>query len=117
MAEVELINSAILDSPDLLEITQPISWLTPGIFMAQNIFDSSLVRFVGERYESDYLQTVVVLNDDPEELLNRVFSVEQEMFKKFGKLRFDVRVRVIPSSESIDLIKHSTVVHFERNLK
>ena len=96
MQNVEFINPALEENPNDVEITQPmVPWLTPGIYLAQRIFDSPLVRFVGERYESDYLQTVVVLDGDPEDLLEKIFSVEQKMFEKFGKLRFDVRVSVI----------------------
>ena len=105
MPEVELLNPSFVEEPNFVELTQPAVWVTPGMYLAQRIFDFPQVRFVGERYESDYLQTVVVLENDPEDVLNAIFTTEQEMFRKFGRLRFDVRVRVIPLSANFDLIK------------
>lgn|SRR3989338_1103680 len=116
MYDIELTNPTIEETPKDVEITQPaMPWLTPGIYLAQRVFESSEVRFVGERFESDYLQTVVVLNDDPESLLDQIFTIEQKMFDKFGKLRFDVRIRVISPTENIDLIKCSSIVHFDKD--
>lgn len=118
MPDVEFLNPAVEDIPTDVEITQPsMPWLTPGIYLAQRVFDSDNVRFVGERYESDYIQIVVVLNNDPEELLEKIFAIENKMFDKFKKLRFDVRVRVVPPNENIDLIKNSCIIHFDKEIK
>ena len=116
MHDVQIINPNVEEIPKDMEIYQPaMPWLTPGIYLAQRVFDNPEVRFVGERYQSDYLQIVVVLNSDPEALLDNIFSIEQKMFKKFDKLRFDVRIRVIPPSDNIELIKLSSIVHFDKN--
>ena len=101
------------------EITQPLNleaqWQTPGLYLAQRVANNSLVRFVGERVQTDYLQIIIVVDDDPDELLDNIFTVEQEMYKKFNKLQFDVRVRVIPVNEDLELIKKTTIGHYDRS--
>ena len=104
--------------PSDVEISQPCgiaaNWQTPGLYMAQKISSHREIRFVGEKYEVDYLQTILVLDHDPEDLLDQIFSIEQEMYSKFKGLRFDVRVRVIPPQTELSVIKQSTVLHYER---
>ena len=105
-------------SPAYAEISQPsglvASWQTPGLYLAQRISNNSKIRFIGEKYEVDYLQTILVLDEDPEDLLNQIFSLEQEMYSKFQGLHFDVRVRVILPHADISAIKNSTIPHYER---
>ncbi len=117
--DIEIYDPQIKEMPSEVEIRQPLGlsaqWLTPGLYMAQRISENSFVRFVGEKYESDYLQTIIVVDNDPEDLVDKIFEIEQKMFKRFGSLRFDVRVRVIPPAEKIGLIRDSSVTHFERN--
>ncbi len=115
----EIYDPEFQELPTEIEISQPMNvsaqWQTPGLYIAQRIFQDPLIRFIGEKYERDCLLTIIVLDSDPEQLLNKIFSIEQEMFKIFDGLRFDIRVRVIPLSEEISLIKKSTVAHFNRN--
>lgn len=103
-----------------IEISQPLGleaqWQTPAVYLAQKIASNHLVRFIGEKVQSDYLQTIVVIDDDPEELLNEIFSIEQEMYRKFEGLRFDVRVRVISTQEDIEVIKKSSITRHDRDI-
>ncbi len=101
------------------KITQPIlidvqKWQTPGLYLAHRIASNSSVRFIGEKMQVDYLQTIIVVDDDTEELVDKIFSVEQEMYKKFKNLRFDVRLRVISSEENIEVIQKSTIHLYDR---
>jgi hypothetical protein len=102
------------------EVRQPAGfdarWRTPGLCIAQEISKYPLVRFVGEKVQDDYLQTIVVVDDDPEELLDKIFSVEQELYEKFKGLRFDIRVRVMSPRENIDTIKLSAIIHYNRDI-
>jgi len=91
-------------------------WQTPGLYLAEKLAGSNLVRFIGEKFQPDYLQAIIVIDDNPEELLDRIFSLEQKLYTKFKGLRFDVRVRVIHSTESIEHIKTSTLPHYDREL-
>lgn len=90
-------------------------WLTPGVYIAQKIADNAFVRFIGDKMQEDYLQTIVVIDDDPEELLDKTFSLEQEIYKRFKGLRFDLRVRVIPPKNDITAIKNSTIAQYDRD--
>lgn len=89
-------------------------WQTPGLYLAQKIASDPLVHYVGEEIHPDCLQVIVVVDDDQEELVDKIFSVEQEMYKKFTKLRFDMRLRVIPPSDNIEVIKNETIGHYDR---
>src|SRR5574341_2168004 len=96
-------------SCEKVEITQlgdfEVRWQTPGLYLAQRISCNPLVRFIGEIVQSDYIQVIVVVDDDTEELIDKIFSVEQEMYQKFNKLKFDLRLRVMSVDEDIELIK------------
>ena len=99
------------------EVISPydLNWQTPGSYIAQEIVSNPLVRFVGEEIQPDCMQTIIVVDDDPEELVDKIFSTEQEMYKKFVKLRFDVRLRVVPKGEGIEIIKKTVIPYYDRD--
>lgn len=78
------------------EITQSINflslWQTPGSYIASKIIDNHLVRFIGENFQTDYTQISIVIDEDLKELVDDIFSIEQEMYKKFSKLHLDLRL-------------------------
>ena len=43
-----------------------------------------------------------------------IFSVEQEMYRKFTKLRFDLRLRVVPKGNNIEVIKNETIGRYDK---
>ena len=118
MNEIQLYDPQQENFPSNVEVFQSggvtANWQTPGLYMAQQISNNRNIRFIGEKYEVDYLQTIIILDDDPEDIVDQIFSVEQEMYLKFKGLRFDVRVRVIPPQTDLIVIKKSTVPHYER---
>ncbi len=89
-------------------------WLTPGLYLAERIKANPLVRFVGEEKKTDHLQIVVVVDDDPDELTDCIFTIEQEMYDKFKNHTFDLRLRVIPKDESIEDIEHCSIDFYNR---
>lgn len=104
------------EKPVVLQTRLPdvLPWQTPGLYLTHKIASNSLVRFIGEKMQTDYLQTIIVVDDDPEDLVDNIFSVEQEMYKKFKNLRFDVRLRVISIEENIEIIQKSTINLYDR---
>jgi len=72
------------------------------------------VRLIGEIYYQEYLQVVIVIDDDPEKLLDKIFTIEQEMYNNFKEINFDLRVRVINKEEQIEDIKQSLIIRYER---
>lgn len=100
------------------EVSQPVDldaqWQTPGLYITQKIAGIPLVRFIGEKIQADCLQTIIVVDDDPEDLIDKIFSIEQELYNKFINLRFDVRLRVISPEENIEVIKKSTLSYYDR---
>jgi hypothetical protein len=89
-------------------------WLTPGLYLAERIKTNPLVRFVGEEKKTDHLQIVVVADDDPDDLTDSIFSIEQEMYDKFKNHTFDLRLRVIPKEESIEDIENCSIDYYDR---
>lgn len=75
--QIQLYDPQRENLPSDVEVSQPYgiaaNWQTPGLYMAQKISDNRKIRFVGEKYEADYLQTILVLDNDPEDLLDQVF--------------------------------------------
>ena len=72
------------------------------------------MRLIGEIYYQEYLQVVIVIDDDPEKLLDKIFTIEQEMYNNFKEINFDLRVRVINKEEQIEDIKQSLIIRYER---
>lgn len=113
--KVELKNLDLLPYPREVEVFGIAgNWQTPGLYLAQNIGGNPLVRLVGEKYYPDYLQVIIIIDDDPEELLDKIFSFEQNMRERFKRVNFDVRVRVISADEDIKDIKQDLFLHYER---
>lgn len=102
------------EKPEVI-LPYDLNWQTPGSYVAQEIVSNPLVRFVGEEIQPDCMQTIIVVDDDPEELVDKIFSTEQEMYKIFIKLRFDVRLRVVPKEEDIGIIKTNVIPYYDRD--
>lgn len=102
------------EKPEVL-LPRDLNWQTPGSYIAQEIVSNPLVRFVGEEIQPDCMQTIIVVDDDPEELVDKLFSIEQEMYKIFIKLRFDVRLRVVPKGEDIEVIRKTVIPYYDRD--
>ena len=115
--EVTLIDPQVIPFPSTVVIEPQMGlgeWLTPGLYLAQQIASNSLVRFVGEKVEQEYLQVMVVIDSDPDELLNKIFSIEQEMYTSFKGLRFDIRVQTSKEANLIDQFKMSWLERYKR---
>ena len=85
-----------------------VEWLTPGSYIAKSIAGRGEVRMVLQRPETDRCSVYVVLDEDPEDLLDFIFNEEQEFRKSHKMFLFDLRV-ITPSSDwsDKDLLKGS----------
>jgi len=114
-SEEEFKNSkSILYSKEINIFQLMKEWQTPGLYLQQKISNNSLVRLIGEIYYQEYLQVVIVIDDDPEKLLDKIFTIEREMYHNFKEINFDLRVRVINKEEQIEDIKQSLIIRYER---
>lgn len=119
--KVVLIDPEKIITPNIerLEVNQPLwfesRWQTPGLYLAQRIANNPQVHFIGDKIYMEYIQTIIVIDNDPEELLDKILSLEQEIYKRFEGLRFDLRIRVIPSKDDINTIKNSTIIQYDRD--
>ena len=89
-------------------------WLTPGVHVFQAVAGRPEVRMVVERLEKDRYSVFVVLDSDPEDLLDAIFDAERELYSRSGGLPFDVRVmRPGPAWSPADL-RTDSICHFDR---
>jgi hypothetical protein len=97
----------------LLEVDSD-RWLTPGAYISRAIAHRPEVRYVLERLEQSRLAVFVILESDPEEILDAIFDAERELYSTFRGLPFDVRVRTpSPDWDPRDLLRE-TVLHHQR---
>lgn len=89
-------------------------WDTPGSLLAQEVASLPEVRYVVERIEADRYQVVVVLDDDPEETLDGIFAAEAELYRRFQRMPFDVRVRKPGADWDSAGLLSDTLHHYER---
>jgi hypothetical protein len=74
-------------------VTSPnLDWKTPGSVLAQNLRGVAEIRMILERMEPDRYSVFVVLDSDPEAVLDRIFETEASLYREFPKMPFDVRV-------------------------
>jgi hypothetical protein len=118
MNQIVFKDPTVIDTPKANIVTQPHSlfafWQTPGLYFAERISSNPAVRFVGELVEKDHIQVIIVVDNDPEELLDKIFATEEEMYSLPKSLRFDCRVRVVPAQENIETISMSYLPRYER---
>ena len=87
-------------------------WKTPGAFLANAIAALSEVVFVGERFADDTHSIVVLLKQDPEVVLDAIYSAEQKLYKEFPTSKFSVRVRTGVNPSSIENLAREYVIRW-----
>ena len=69
---------------------------------------------MGEKIFNDYIQIILLIDDEPEDLLDKIFTIEQEMFSVFKKIKFDLRLKTASPDSDLYLIKKSLFTHYDR---
>ena len=91
-----------------------VEWLTPARHIARAIGHRREVRLVAERLEADRYAVFVVLETDPEDLLDLIVDAEHELYDLFRGFPFDIRVMTPPSGWSDADLRRESIVHFQR---
>ena len=102
------------NAKSLIQETSCGDWMTPGSLIAQRIAAIQRVRLVAERLEKTRYAVFVVLDDDPDEVLDAVFEAEQEVMKELPGIPFDLRVRKPHPQWSPDNLLSSCARHYTR---
>jgi hypothetical protein len=89
-------------------------WLTPGAFLAEQLARCREVRMILERFEKERYAVIIVLERDPEDLLDRIFDTERELYTLYRGLPFDVRVMTPPPSWRPDDLLQGAFAHYMR---
>lgn len=95
--------------------TASAKWVTPGMFFANEIGKNSLIRFIGEKVDVNNLQIIIIIDDDPEDLIDNIFSVEQQIYEAFKYISFDLRVSVVPLVENIKKTQQTSTNLYNRD--
>ena len=89
-------------------------WVTPGRTIAGAISHRPEVRLVVERLEADRYAVFVILDSDPEDLLDEILEAERVVFLRPRGLPFDLRIMKPQGDWSdADLLRDSFIL-FER---
>lgn len=67
-------------------------WKTPGLILADKLNRDPEVRLVLERLDPDRPLIVVAIADDREEVLDRIFAAESDLYRTMPSGAFDLRV-------------------------
>ena len=89
-------------------------WLTPGRVLAERIAHREEVRLVLERLGPNRNIVFVVLERDPEDILNLIYDAEHELYSRFQRLPFDVRVTTVGPTWSDEGFRSTAFVHYDR---
>jgi len=90
------------------------SWSTPGLYLAQRVAGLDDVEWIGEKIESKFHLIFVLLREYREDALDSIFGVEQEMYRIFRRLPFDLRTARAESPLRRDSLEREWIVHFSR---
>lgn len=93
---------------------EPKEWLTPGRHLASRVRQRQEVRAVLERLEPDRYSVFVILDKDPEELLDSIYEAESELYALFPKTPFDVRVMCPGPDWSAEDLRRESIAHYDR---
>lgn len=101
---------------DDIVITQTgdVRWSTPGVAVADAINSLPQVRFVLEKLEPDRYTIFVVLADDPDEVLDRIYDTERSLYETFPWTPFDLRVMKPSDDWSPSELLQATICRYRR---
>jgi hypothetical protein len=85
---------------------QVFQWNTHGTYLTRSLRKLAEVSFIGEQFSGDTISLLVLLTSDPESVLDKVYSEEQNLYKVFPKAKFSLRVKTDPAGGDLQsLIK------------
>jgi len=98
-----------------LDVKQGLEeWKTPGSLIARALLKLPQVRLVAERYEGGRYGVFVILDDDSDEVLDRVFEAEEQTMRELPRIPFDLRVRKPHPEWSEDNLLATCVKRYSR---
>lgn len=89
-------------------------WPTPGSALAERLAGIPELRLVVERFESSGYVVTVVLERDPEAVLDQVYEAEKELYSAFTKIPFDVRVMTPGEGWTEESLLANGILRYER---
>lgn len=90
------------------------SWETPGSLLGRRLASCTTVRAIYERLGPDRHALFVILDLDDESTLDLVFDAEQELFRVFPDMAFDLRVMRPGATWDVGALRSSSIAHLER---
>lgn len=94
--------------------TAALFWNTPGLSISSLLDTVENVVAVFERIDGDEFAVFVLLSDDPEETLDRVFEAEESLRRRLPRTSFDIRVSKVDASLDFDAFGRGSITRFRR---
>ena len=91
-------------------------WPTPGLELSREIAALPEVRLIAERFETNRYSVYVILDRDPEGVLDCIYAAESGLYHRLPRLPFDVRVMTPPPGWDEAALKRDALVRYERTL-
>jgi len=89
-------------------------WLTPGSIITREMAHFAEVRLVAERLGNNGYVVFLILEDDPEEVLDAAFDAERRAMAMIPQIPFDLRVRKPHPHWAPDDLLATCVTHYAR---
>lgn len=95
----------------------PVTWRTPGTDLADAVRDKREVLLVTEKFDDDAHRITIVLEKDPEHVLDAIYDAEQALYRHHPGVRFSLRVMTRPPGWSPQsLLRQAIPLHISPNL-
>lgn len=87
-------------------------WQSPGSLIASACSKLPAVLLVAERYEGNRHSVLVVLREDPEDVLDAIYDAEARTIRELRNIPFDMRVTVPQGPWTSDRVSNNYLVRY-----
>ena len=87
-------------------------WHSPGSLITAACAGFKEVVVVAEKYEGNRHSVLVLLREDPEEVLDAIYDAEAKAINDLKNMPFDLRVTVPLQAWDLDQLRRTYLVHY-----
>ncbi len=99
-------------------VVQPASkplrgrWHSPGSLITAACAGFKEVAVVAEKYEGNRHSVLVLLRQDPDDVLDAIYDAEAQAIQDLKNMPFDLRVTVPSQAWDLDQLRRTYLVHY-----
>jgi hypothetical protein len=87
-------------------------WHSPGSLITAACAKFKEVAVVAEKYEGNRHSVLVLLREDPDEVLDAIYDAEAKVIHDLKNMPFDLRVTVPLQAWDLDQLRRTYLVHY-----